>query len=167
MDLKLVEARLAELEKELDARLPADYRRFLLGLERAFVAHPEFREALDEVDLEDPYWNYKSEYLLAEAPNPAYHTFFKDRRPHFEVVNLYSLLDKIPCDLLSAYRRCREATGRADLVPLGDNGCGDYLCIGVTGRDRGRLFSCGHEGGYNCGFLAASFRDFVAQTKPS
>jgi hypothetical protein len=72
-------------------------------------------------------------------PNPDYVVTGTPHDPIQHVNYLNGVTDEIEsCTLLWNYQVMRERL-RPDLLPIGDNGCGDQFCLVLVGPDRGKI----------------------------
>jgi hypothetical protein len=120
----LTEERVSEFEQELRAALPEEYRLFLL---RHNGGIPD-REAFD-VPGEDG----------GERP---FHCFFAlHDRPWDDSTPEGS--QGFP--LQAALADFRSEGGPAEVLPIGKDWSGSYVCLGLAGADRGRVLYYDHE----------------------
>ncbi len=159
-----IKEQIKNLEEKINARLPQDYKEFLLDLEQDFVSFPKYKgwENIHE---------YKVEYLHRERPLPAYHAFHSSdpdcKWPILKIINLYSLIEQEPYNLITAYDNFQVDKGKdyGDFLSIADNGCGDEVCVALKGRNRGKVYICAHEQNYKLIVLSNSLKEFFSQMK--
>jgi hypothetical protein len=120
----LSETRLAAFEAELGIALPEEYRAFLLQHNGGVPSRVTF-----DVPGEDG----------GERP---FHCFFAVHDGPWD--------DSTPegsqgFPLQAALADFRDETGRDDVLPVGKDWSGSYVCIGLAGDDRGRVLYYDHE----------------------
>lgn len=115
------------IESLIGERLPEDFREFLQTYGAA-----SFGELVD-FRLKEPTPIYKYPGLL--APTPSY-----ERAPFSHFYG--SMTDK-----RSLAKRINDYKGRIpeSLMPIGDDGAGNQICIGIKGPERDRIYYWDHE----------------------
>jgi hypothetical protein len=145
----LTEERLVRLESRLKARLPDDYRQFLLHHNGGRPTWPRFTfegegEPQESV-LEWFFAVHDEPYEEDEDWNP-------DRReglpPHFGQ------------PLEQVFEDFRSEKPRSGVLPIGRDPCANLICLGYAGKRAGRVFFYDHEIGELIP-LAASFTAFL------
>lgn len=113
------EAEIADLERSLAARLPEGYRSFLATYgSTAFEQYTDF-ETLKPMRpwlSQETGWHFDLFYGAAAS--------------------LYTIKDRIKC-----YQDRMPET----LLPIGGDGGGNQICLGIAGPERGRIYFWDHE----------------------
>ncbi len=160
IDLEYINKRITELEKIIKSPIPQEYKDYLLDLEYNFISFPKYE---GWTGLED----YKVEYLLEVKPIPAYYTFNASdpecKWPSVKIINLYSLIEQKPYELINSYQRFQSETEERYLnyLPIADNGWGDTLCMGLKEDNKGKIFISAHEQDYSLIKIANSLKEFL------
>lgn len=120
----LTESRLTTFESELGSALPDEYRAFLLR----FNGGVPDREAFDVPGEEGGERPFHCFFALHDGP-------WDDSTPEGS--------QGFP--LQAALADFRADGGSADVLPIGKDWSGSYVCVGLAGANRGRVLYWDHE----------------------
>lgn len=137
--LPLGQAELSKLEREFGITLPGDYREFLLEVGGVFFRGTN----VVPLEVRKDFGNVEHVTTL----------FGSDREQDSLQENIETYVGRIP----------------KNLIPIGDDPYGNLHCVGVGGKENGKIYFWNHEGPGDeddprgITLVAASFEDFIAR----
>jgi cell wall assembly regulator SMI1 len=150
----LSEERLARLESQLKARLPEDYRAFLLQSNGGRPAPCRFTFALEGEEQESILeWFFAVHDQPYEEDEDWGPDAGEGLPPYFA-----QPLDEVRKDF-------RSEMPKAKVLPVGRDPGGNLVCLGYAGKWAGRVYFFDHEMGMLV-HLAESFTEFLAGLSP-
>lgn len=147
----LTEAALEDFERELGAPLPTDYRAFLLQHNGGTPQPACFMAPADPLEGDD-----------APLFGREVVCFFS---LHFNTWDDSTEEGSLAFPLQEAWRDLRTEQPESNLLPIGKDWSGNYICIAYTGEDRGSVLFYDHE--YEVATpLVGTFHEFLATLQP-
>jgi cell wall assembly regulator SMI1 len=137
---------LSDLEKKLEVSLPPDYRNFLLQYGGGQPLNTVFESKNENGDVLRKIW---IDVFLGNSGNRGSELFSRHA----------ALSDRIP----------------SDFIPVGQDGGGNYICLGISGKNYGKVFMWWKDGEAPVGtkpsyknmeHIADSFEQFVSNLQP-